>query len=272
MVAGGVRIEAQGDLRGVALECRRDNPARRDDEVRRTCRRQRLPVDCVREGAPELDVRGRRSSVIEADVRGPRRRSERRVVVHAPRHQVGEARRVSHHDHLRPAALVAGQRVCDRRAQEANRVGVAWPRTSVVGSSLEDELVVGSACDCKGAAHDLVLRLRPVAAVPLDRMPGLRSGVGAVHHAHEIGSRRRQPELDRPVVERPHADPVGVVVVPEVVVLAVLEHEVDRHGRAWARRIEHALDSVLHVARLQRRAVRPGEALAQVEDIAKTVV
>ena len=272
MVAGGVRIEAQGDLRGVALECRRDNPARRDDEVRRTRCRQRLPVDCVRESAPELDVRGRRSSVIEPDVRGPCRRSERRVGVHAPRHQVSEARRVSHHDHLGLAALVAGEAVCDRRAQEANRVGVSRPRTCVVQSSLQDELVVGSAYDREGTAHDLVLRVRPALAVPLDRMARLRSGVGAVHHAHEIGSRRGQPELDRPVVERAHADPFGVVVVAEVVVLAVLEHEVDRHGRAWARRIEHALDSVLHVARLQRRAVRPGEALAQVEDIAKTVV
>ena len=72
MVAGGVRIEAQGDLRGVALECRRDNPARRDDEVRRTCRRQRLPVDCVREvaklaGVQPVGLQAKRRTIITFD-------------------------------------------------------------------------------------------------------------------------------------------------------------------------------------------------------------
>src|SRR5438876_58714 len=81
--------------------------------------------------------------------------------------------------------------------------------------------------------------------------------IRAVHHAHEVGSRCHQAELDRSLVEGPHADPIGVAILPQVVVLAVLEHEVDGHGGAGAVRVEDALDPELHVPSCEGLAVRP---------------
>ena len=90
--------------------------------------------------------------------------------------------------------------------------------------------------DLEGTAHHLLPGLGPRVAVALDRVPRLRAAVGTVHHAHEVRRRRGEPELDGPVVERADADQVRVLGRPQVVVLSVLEHEVDRDRRARARR------------------------------------
>ena len=106
----------------------------------------------------------------------------------------------------------------------------------------------------------------------LDGVAGLGAAVGPVHHAHEVGRRRHKPELDGPVVEGVHPDPVGVGVVAQVVVLPVLQDEIDRHGRARAPRIQYPLDAELDVVRGERHAVGPSESLPQVEDVPEAVV
>ena len=98
-------------------------------------------------------------------------------------------------------------------------------------------------------------------------MARLRPPSGPVHDAQEVRRRRGEPELHGAVVERAHADRFG-----------------DRHSvrgsspgrsrarsrsrrRARARRVEHPLDPELDVVRGQRRAVRPAQPLAEMEDV-----
>ena len=65
-----------------------------------------------------------------------------------------------------------------------------------------------------------------------------------------------EPELDRPVVERTHADRVPSVLCPGEA-LALLEDEVDRDRRAGVGRVEDALDTELDVVCGERRPVGP---------------
>ena len=103
-------------------------------------------------------------------------------------------------------------------------------------------------------------------------MPRLRAAVGTIHGAHEVRRRRAQAELDRPVVERAHADDVPVGVAAEVRVLPLLEREVDGDRGAGALGIEDALDPELDVVGGERSAVGPGQAVAEMEDVPEPVV
>ena len=130
-----------------------------------------------------------------------------------------------------------------------------------------------SSCDdAERAAHHLAARVRPRRSLGLDRVSRLRPAVGPVHDAHEVRGRSHQPELDRPIVQRLHAHPVRVRVVSQVVVLAVLEHEVDRHRGPGRHGIEDALDAELDVARRERRPVGPHQPLAEMEHVPQAVV
>jgi len=64
----------------------------------------------------------------------------------------------------------------------------------------------------------------------------------------------------------------GVVVGPEEVLLAVLEHEVDRRRDAGPLRIEHPPQAEDPIVGGERLAVRPAQTLAEMEDVAETVV
>src|SRR5437016_5871178 len=118
----------------------------------------------------------------------------------------------------------------------------AQPRISGSSSGTppaEPHLVLVPTRDSERSADHLPPELRPMHSTRLDGVAGLGAAVGPVHHAHEVGRRRHKPELDGPVVEGVHPDPVGVGVVAQVVVLPVLQDEIDRHGRARAPRIQY---------------------------------
>ena len=149
---------------------------------------------------------------------------------------------------------------------------VARTGAAVVGAPGQDQIVLGPTGHMERAARHLVGPIGPVISVPLDGMTRLWPAIRAVHHAHEVGGRGHQPELDRTVVEGPHADPVGVPIVPEVEVLAVLQHEVNGDRGARALRIQDPLDPELDVVRGERAAVRPPQAVAEVEHVPQAVV
>src|SRR5215471_12036304 len=117
-----------------------------------------------------------------------------------------------------------------------------------------------------------MFRSRPGLAVLLDRVPGLGRRVRTVGNAHEVRRRSDESELDSAVVERANTDALRVARPPERVVLPALEHEVDGHRGAGLLGVENALDPELDIVRGQRRPVRPGESLAEVEYVSESVV
>ena len=185
----------------------------------------------------------------ESEVRDPRQRALSAILA---ADVVRGARRV-HHAHEvelaaleRPGCLVRG-RAGDLDAGDIARVGA---RVGLVAH--EDEPRVAVLELPERAADDLSLGIRPVVAVALDRVLRQGAGIRTVDDAHEVRGGRDEPELDGPVVERPHADRLGVVAVAEEVLLAVLEHEVDRRGGPGPLGVEHSPDAEDPVVRGQR--------------------
>ena len=123
------------------------------------------------------------------------------------RHQVGQPRRVAHRDHVELAAVV---RLEGRRRSLSARTRptatlptrplvVARRRSSTSRSSERSATRNAPETTCfPGSVQSL--------ARGLDRVPGLRAPVRAVHHAHEVRRRRGEPELHRAIVERAHTD------------------------------------------------------------------
>jgi hypothetical protein len=102
-------------------------------------------------------------------------------------------------------------------------------------------------------------------------MAGLRARIRTIQHAEEVRRRSLEPELQRTVVKRDHADAAVVALASGVVVESVLKDEVDRRRGAGPTWVEYALDPELDVVRGQRVAVRPARPGVQVEQVAKPV-
>jgi hypothetical protein len=266
---GRVGVEPQGDVGRVTLQRRWDDPPGGDREVDRRDRAERLAVHRMSERATDREIADDRVRVVERDVAGPRGGPRMRIR-DGVRHHVGQAWRVADRHHVELVALVRLDRVPDRRSDVPDPLDVAGPSRVRIRAPLDLEMLVAAIGEPERAAHHAALG--PGVSVHLDHVPGERSAVGPVHHREEVRGRRDKTELERSVVEGAYADPAGVGVPAEVIVLAVLEHEVDRHRRAGRIRVQHAFDAELHVAGGERRAVGPGQPVPEVEDVAETVV
>ncbi len=265
---GELRVEAGHDLGRVALKGRRNESARGGDVVGRQCRRDRRAVDRMRERTPEIRVS--EAGVVEAEVHGRGDRAQAHLVLCSERPVRPHGIAVD--DRIELAALVRREVLADLQPGHRDGVRIAAPAAGVVVAPHEDELSFVEPLDPERPAHDLALGRRPIVAVELDRVARHRASVGPVQDAQEVRRRRRQPELDRQVVEGADPDPVQVVVALEVVVLRLFEHEVDRHRRARSLRVEQPLDPVLDVVCGQGCPIRPRRSLAEVEDVVQAVV
>ena len=207
VLARDVRIEPQRRCRACAPGAR----AARCPPVATTmftgiAAASRVAVDGVRERPTQLEVGRRRVVVVEREVARPAGRPER-ASGDLRGHEVREAWRVSHGDHVQLIVRVRLERLArpaSARTRRAPTFPGGRPRSRRCRSSTSrSSRALG---DAERTAHHLAPGLRPLGAVALDRVPRLRPAVGAVHHAHEVRRRRDQPELDRAVVQRPHAD------------------------------------------------------------------
>jgi hypothetical protein len=201
----------------VPLKDGRDDAPTGDDDIRGADGGERLPVGRVRKRAPEVEIARHRIGVVEADIARPRGAAEPDVGMERLRHQVCELRRVANEHQVELALLVGTQSLCELGADKLDLSDVP----GAIGAPPQDEPIVGPVGELECAADDACL------GGAIDRMPWLRPAVGTIHCAHEVRRRRTEPELDRPVVERPHTDRVPVGVAAEVGVLTVLEREVD---------------------------------------------
>ena len=269
VLARPIEVEPRGYVGRVAVESRGHDAARRCSEVGRCSLRERSAIDREGERPPELDIAELSVRVVEPDVRQPR---QRLVSADLTVHVVGRVRRIDDASEVELASTEGGVRVVYRRACALDLRDVAAAEPAIPLVADEHQPLRRVLRDAQRPAHDLVLRSRPRLGVLLDRVPGLRRRIRTVHDAHEVRRRSDEPELDRPVVERSHTDAPRVARPAERVVLPVLEHEVDGDGGAGTLGIENALDPELDVVSRQRRPVRPGEALAEVEDVAEPVV
>src|SRR5206468_2799407 len=135
-------------------------------------------VDRMGERLPKGRVRRDRIRVVERQVCRPRRGTDDGVRSRRSDDEVGEARRVSHGDHVELAVFVEGERVRDRAPPILDAGDVAGPADVVVlRAPFKGKPVVGALYDPEGAAHDLTARLRPGIAVAFDRVTWLRTAV-----------------------------------------------------------------------------------------------
>lgn len=139
-------------------------------------------------------------------------------------------------------------------------------------ASFQDDLVVIGRHEREGTTRHDLAGSRPACAELLDRVPGLRTGVGPVHHAEEVRGGHGESKLDGAIVERADSDGVEVVVAPPEVVLRILQGEQHRNGDAGLVPVEVALDTEGDVVSRERRPVRPLEAFAEREHVAQAVV
>ena len=144
----------------------------------------------------QLDVRVRRTAVVEDEVDGPRGRPE--LDLGRDLADVGRAERgrLDRHE-LRPCL----ERLTQLLLRELDPPDVPGP--AGLRPPLEHDPPLLALDLPERAADDVDGRLGPAVAVRLDRVPRLRRRVGPVDDAEEVRRRRREPELDRPLVERP---------------------------------------------------------------------
>ena len=163
------------------------------------------------------------------------------------------------------------QRVRDRRPEELEPPDVARSRDRLAVAPLEHEQVVACARRSGTRRSRPARPARSSRASPIAcRGCGPPSGRFMTLMKYGAGATSRNSTVRSSSARTPMRSASSLLA--EVVLLPVLEHEVDGDRRAGAGRIQHALDAELDVVRGQRRAVRPGQPFAQVEDVAQAVV
>ncbi len=187
-------------------------------------------------------------------------------------HQVVDARRVPNGHEVQLVPGVTVRSLGDAEAAVLDPCDVAFAHAAIRRPPFEGERVAVARADLEWPTDDLTCGINPLGSVLLDGVTRLRTSVGTVHHAHEVRRGGSQSELHGSIVDGAHTDAVWIVVVAQVVVLAGLDHEVDGDAGAGRVGVEHPLDTELHVVSSQRDAVRPRQAVAQLEQVAQTVV
>ena len=227
-----------------------------------------------REGEPQIELRRVGVRVVERQVARPRRRAHRRVR-RLGRHQVGQSRRVAHGDHVELVPGVGVERRLHRRAARYSTWATLPVRGVSTSPTLEHERVARPADTTRNAPLTTWSRVQsrswpsPAASIawrgcgpPSGRFITLmKYGAGAASRNSTV----RSSSARTPIARR-------VVGVTQVVVLAMLEHEVDRDRRAGRVGVQHALDAELDVVGGERATVGPCQTLPKMEHVAKAVV